>query len=368
MNRMFLFTRGRPHTVAALPSLLGLLALVGMLWCAGQAGAQERQTGQAPQAGMPSYANSRAGDARGVLKVCTKPVDCYVRINGQQLRKNTSVLTVDSLKPGVYDVIFESKGGTTMRRARIAAGQTTVVFASLDQLRPAGPGWQDPLKQQPEQKGATFSQQDPKANNVVEKGWNKVTGKKGPIAAAGTAKVAENPADLVDAEISFELAQLLQKQFNPFSAERRYDRSLELYRHIIEDFPNTPYVEMAHYYSGRIYESRHVKEYGRALTEYQTVLKLNPYTTTDAAKRVANLYGGPVVDDRGAPVASVEPLPPLEAGDGVLEDVNQPGPLTASTIGVTGGTGARASADVPVQPKSSTKVKTGRNAVPPLPR
>ncbi len=330
----------------------GRVRVAGLLLAAALLGANVLAQERIPSSSeMPSYENSRAGNARGMLKICTKPVDCYVRINGQQLRKDKSVLTVDNLKPGVYDVIFESKGGTTMRRARIAAGQTTVVFASLDLLKPAGKEWQDPLKQQPEEPGARYSQQEPQAKNVVQKGWNKVTGKKGPIAAAATAAVpAENPADLVDAEIAFELAQMLQNQFNPFSAERRYDRALELYRHIIEDFPNTPYVEQAHYYSGRIYESTHSKEYGRALTEYQTVLKLNPATATDAAERVAKLYGGPIVDDAGPQLSSVKPLDPISADDSDSpEAVNQPQPLTASTIGVAG--------------SSTKKVRTSQSSV-----
>lgn len=311
--------------------LAAALATGGMA----QAGSPAKASPSAQE--MPSYANSRSIEGRGILKICSKPVSCYVRINGQQLRKDSAVLTVDNLKPGVYDIVFETKGGHLVKRARVAPGQTTVVFASLESVNPNDRNWKDPLKKQAEEQGASYEMQDPAASNVVQKTWNKVTGKKGSIQSAGKTRQEENAADLVDAEITFELAQLLQNQLNPFNAQTRYERALELYKHIIEDFPRTPYVELAHYYSGRIYESMHYKEYGKAMTEYQIVLKMNPTTSTDSAARLAKMYGSDsATEAQLASIRDLDSIPDAEMDEGVNTGIGKAGPLTASNISVAG--------------------------------
>lgn len=252
---------------------------------------------------------------RGTLKLCSKPMVCSVRVAGQILQKNKPVLTVDNLKPGVYEIVFESEGGTLIKRARVGQGQTTVLFASLDTPGQDGVGRSDLLREQPIEPSAVYQMKTPVAENALGTAWNEAAGKPGRIAALGVTGAAERPADLVNAQITFELAGLLQREFNPFTASRRYERALELYRHIIEDFPDSPYVELAHYNSGRIFESFHLKRYGQALVEYQTVLRLYPNTVTDAAERVAKLYGGAIENQAQAQLATIRPLEPISPAE-----------------------------------------------------
>ena len=243
--------------------------------CVGVACAQDYSPRQIDQ--MPSLAMQRHG--AGTLKVCSKPLEVAVYFQGQALRKNRAVLTEDDVKPGLYDVVFEGGGKRLIKKARIVPGETTIIFGSLDS---------------PEAKSAQEVAIPASAPAQEPMAAIPVTDANPPLVAGGSlvGTGAEGLHDMKDAEIAFEYAELLRNAFNPFTASSRYSKALDLYRRIWEKFPDSIRVEMAHYYSGRIYESMHIKDYAAAIEQYRTVLVINPQTTTDAAQRIADLYGG----------------------------------------------------------------------------
>lgn len=286
---------------------------------------------------MPSLALRRQG--QGTLKVCSKPLDVTVYFQGHALTKNRAVLTVDDVQPGLYDVVFEGGGKRLMKKARIVPGETTIIFGSLDSPE-AKPSEEVATPAATVAEEITPAQPAPAAPATT---------------AAAPAAIAAAPAqsfngsgaaelhDLKDAEIAYEYAELLRNAFNPFTASSRYNKALELYQRVWEKFPESPRIELAHYNAGRIYESMHLKNYAAAIEQYKTVLVINPQTATDAAERIAKLYGGVfekeaqsqlgVIADGGQPAQQFTPqLDPGNSPTTVYSAQNEWQPQNAEPI------------------------------------
>ncbi len=255
----------------------------------------------AEPASMPSLKLAEGGS--GTLKICSKPLECAVLFQGRRIAKDRAVLTMSDVKSGLYEIIFEKDGARLVKKARVMPGETTIIFGSLDSPEVVRITDTDPLK------GVTLSGVDsaPVANAepVVASVQQPVAN--APARSITTSKSASNsyaPLSRKDdstsysstrmynesAEVMYELAEILRHAVNPFKARPRYRRALELYRKIITEYPNSSKVEAAHYSSGRIYESIYVRDYASAVKEYKQVLTKNPYTRTDAAARIAELY------------------------------------------------------------------------------
>lgn len=257
------------------------------------------------------------GGGTGTLKICSKPLECEVMFRGQMLKKDRAVLTVSDVQPGLHEVVFISGGTQVVKKARVMPGETTIIFGALDGAEAARPSVAEAL---PVTRLAAFAgagggavastgvTQAPVQGGLALEDSRMVIAA-APAAAPAVAPMARGSGGYdQNAEITYELAQLLREPFNPFTASRRYQRSLELYQRIIDEFPQSTRVEMAHYNIGRICESRHIKQYEKALAEYRTVLQMNPYTQTDAAARIAKLYSGPLKNLARADMQSVPEL------------------------------------------------------------
>ena len=287
------------------------------------------------------------GGGTGTLKICSKPLECEVMFRGQMLKKDRAVLTVSDVQPGLHEVVFISGGTQVVKKARVMPGETTIIFGALDGAEAARPSVAEAL---PVARPAAFAgagvgagggaaastgvAQAPVRGGLALEDSRMVIAA-APAAAPAVAPMARGSGGYdQNAEITYELAELLREPFNPFTASRRYQRSLTLYQRIIDEFPQSTRVEMAHYNIGRICESRHIKQYEKALAEYRAVLQMNPYTQTDAAARIAKLYSGPLKNLARADMQSVPELQSVS-----LEPLQ---PAFTPVSGASGGEGLNA--------------------------
>lgn len=221
-----------------------------------------------------------ASGGTGTLKICTKPQTCTVRVAGYVIEKKGTALTLENLPAGSYQVVCSSAAGNFPRYATVATGRTTVVFISLTGV-PAPASAASAAEPEPVVGAAAIPPIAPVAGAYSSRPQSSFD--------PSTTAPALSRNYMMDIENAFELAQMARSGINPFTARTRLSRALLLYRHVIEDFPRNPRTELAHYYCGRIFESRPFRDETRALTEYRTVLALNPLSQTDAAERIDNI-------------------------------------------------------------------------------
>lgn len=215
----------------------------------------------------------------GVLKICSKPVNCEVVFEGKRLTKNRAVLTLRDIKPGVYSVAFESSGRRLVKKARVEGGETTIIFGSIDS--PAAVNIDN----------AAIAGSGSAATSLAAKESDPLmVAPKGVVGSSVTRSAGAKDDYDENAAITFELAEIIRNNLNPFTASKRYQKALELYSRIVEIYPESQYLERSNYAMGRIYESVHVRDYNAAVIKYKEVLRLNPYSATDAASRIAMLY------------------------------------------------------------------------------
>lgn len=121
---------------------------------------------------------------------------------------------------------------------------------------------------------------------------------------AETPKPAPEYESVQEADAFYELAEekrtSLGARILPHLKKRRYEEALELYRSILEKWPNSDKCEKAAYRIGQIYESIAYKDWNQSIRYYRMVLAINPQTTLDARLAVARVTRDGIQDYAGA--------------------------------------------------------------------
>jgi TolA-binding protein len=111
--------------------------------------------------------------------------------------------------------------------------------------------------------------------------------------------VAQNPRyqpkeDNAGADALYSQALTLYKEATGLGGliggKEKLQKALDLFRQVIERYPNSDKIDDAAFYAGEIYASDDFKEYTLALNSYQRCLKWNPNTELPVKFRMAVLY------------------------------------------------------------------------------
>lgn len=181
----------------------------------------------------------------GTVKVSTIPIRCTILFRGERYFKDKGVLVFENVPPGHYTLVAQNEEGSVEKTVIVRPKETTVVVANL--------------RKTPGESGVE------QAGRLV-------------------------PRQYTEADDLYALAEVLRSSPNPFRKAARYQRAEELYRRIIERYPDSDKVILAHYQLGNIYESVFYKKYADAINEYKRVIERDFDTALDVRWRIAALY------------------------------------------------------------------------------
>lgn len=217
----------------------------------------------------------------GTLKIGSAPIVCTIQFRGDIIRKDQAVLTYAGIPAGRYRVSFSKDGRSITKSATVRAGKVTFVFGNLTTreevqikakkvpLRPENRAATPPAPaKSPEQRKGSF--------------FDSIRTPPEPKGPLGT------PID--DADLFFEIAEILRRSVNPFQKPERYKKAERVYITLLDRWPKSNKVEASHYRLGNIYESVYYRAYQRAIERYEDLLKHNFHTTFPARYRIAVIY------------------------------------------------------------------------------
>lgn len=201
----------------------------------------------------------------GTLKVQSTPIQCTVLFRGEIFQKTDAVMTISDIPAGSYPIVFRTGDREITRQVHIQPGQTTIIVGVVV-----------PPSVSPAVRGRMFQEG---------------------IQQAGTASglpVVARPVGggvrVEDADTAFRLAEILRNAANPFMKPSRFREAVDLYRSILQRWPDSDKVELSYYNIGLCYESVFMKEYARAIAAFKLLVQYNPDTELDPRWRIANLY------------------------------------------------------------------------------
>lgn len=93
-----------------------------------------------------------------------------------------------------------------------------------------------------------------------------------------------------EAELLYEQADRLRKSVNPFTIRRRQLMMIDLYRRILQEYPDSDLVDETAYRLGQVYEELGGPEMRRAARFYERCFSWNPSTELPARFRAAKIY------------------------------------------------------------------------------
>ena len=201
--------------------------------------------------------------ATGTLKIGSAPLDCTVYFRGQMIDKNMAVVTRTGVPAGRYPVLYVHEGRRVEKSVVVRPGKVTFVFGNLTELPPPG---------------------------AVAK---KDQGTEGPLtlASAATEQAEQtNGRAIEDADMFFDMAEMLRKAVNPFRKAPRYKRAERIYLKILRRWPDCDKASDCRYQLGRIYESLFYRDYEQAIAQYKELLEHDFGTEHPARWRIAVLY------------------------------------------------------------------------------
>ncbi len=110
--------------------------------------------------------------------------------------------------------------------------------------------------------------------------------------------------DIEEANAYFDLAEKEEDSVGafllPHIKKRRYEKALNLYKKILEKWPNSNKCEYAAYNIANIYESYAYKKYDKAIDYYKMVIDINPQTVLDTRLKIATVTEDKIHDFEGA--------------------------------------------------------------------
>lgn len=93
-----------------------------------------------------------------------------------------------------------------------------------------------------------------------------------------------------EAELLFEEADKLRRSINPFGIRRRQLKMIDLYRQILELYPDSELVDTVAFRLGQVYEDIGGPETERAARFYERSFRWNPNTSLPGRFRAARIY------------------------------------------------------------------------------
>ncbi|MBN2711252.1 MAG: hypothetical protein JXR97_02320 [Planctomycetes bacterium] len=267
---------------------------------------------------------SAADGGTGTLKIGSAPIECSVIFRGQQLEKKKAVITESGVPAGHYVVIFRNADKTVKKNVNVREGKITFVFGNLIPPEVLREEAAKAVAKKNETESNTQETSKPKAaesyaptkesvkEDIAEVSTAEEQPTLGPVTVSrppekkepfnlfniteSKPKSGDVGENIDDADLFFEIAEMLRKAVNPILKADRYKRSERIYIAIIERWPNSDKVELCHYNLARLYESLFYRCPEAAIEKYKDVLEHNFKTTLPCRWRIAVIYESTLKD------------------------------------------------------------------------